>query len=197
MVVLTALSLGYEIGRAIKYVGGSIKNVDALFKEAKKMDAILVFDQASVLFSSSLPSSQHTLNERNAVLYQINKFPGVVVLICDKIEDLDYSLFRRINFVLEFGLPEEETRERLWRRLIPDQVPLGDDVDLTLLAHRFHFTGGNIMNAIVRAAERASLRQGDGEEPRRIGMADLLLAAEEEARHLAKVALPFYKTLYM
>jgi hypothetical protein len=53
-----ALSLGYEIGRAIKYVGGSIKNVDALFKEAKKMDAILVFDQASVLFSSSLPSSQ-------------------------------------------------------------------------------------------------------------------------------------------
>jgi hypothetical protein len=58
MVVLTALSLGYEIGRAIKYVGGSIKNVDALFKEAKKMDAILVFDQASVLFSSSLPSSQ-------------------------------------------------------------------------------------------------------------------------------------------
>jgi hypothetical protein len=52
-------------------------------------------------------------------------------------------------------------------------------------------------NAIVRAAERASLRQGDGEEPRRIGMADLLLAAEEEARHLAKVALPFYKTLYM
>jgi len=53
-----ALPLGYEIGRAIKYVGGSIKNVDALFKEAKKTDAILVFDQASVLFSSSLPSSQ-------------------------------------------------------------------------------------------------------------------------------------------
>jgi hypothetical protein len=31
---------------------------------------------------------QHALNERNAVLYQINKFPGVVVLICDKIEVL-------------------------------------------------------------------------------------------------------------
>jgi hypothetical protein len=51
---------------------------------------------------------------------------------------------------------------------------------------------------IVRAAERASLRQGEGDDVCRIiNMADLLTAAEEEARHLAKIALPFYKTLYM
>jgi arginine/lysine/ornithine decarboxylase len=99
-------------------VGGSVKNVDALFKEAKKMDAILVFDQASVLFSAAMPSSQvphHTarshierwhaalnatahwtqaaLNERNSVLYQMNKFPGVVVLICDQVEVRAFSAF--------------------------------------------------------------------------------------------------------
>jgi len=34
--------LGYELGKVIKFVGGEVKSVTALFKEAAQMDAVVV-----------------------------------------------------------------------------------------------------------------------------------------------------------
>jgi len=60
--------------------------------------------------------------------------------------------------------------------IIPEEVPLADDVDFEQLA-RFEMTGGNIKSAVFRAASRAALR---GEDERKVWMKDLKEAAEEE-----------------
>ena len=46
--------------------------------------------------------------------------------------------------------------------IIPEEVPLADDVDFEILA-RFDMTGGNIKSAVFRAASRAALK-GEGEQ---------------------------------
>ncbi len=55
--------------------------MDQLFKEAKATGAILVFDhQACSLFLSS-PLTQHALQEKASLIYQINRFPVSVLRI--------------------------------------------------------------------------------------------------------------------
>ena len=46
--------------------------------------------------------------------------------------------------------------------IIPEEVPLAEDVDFEKLA-RFDMTGGNIKSAVFRAASRAALK-GEGEQ---------------------------------
>lgn len=46
--------------------------------------------------------------------------------------------------------------------IIPEEVPLAEDMDFEKLA-RFDMTGGNIKSAVFRAASRAALR-GEGEQ---------------------------------
>ena len=46
--------------------------------------------------------------------------------------------------------------------IIPEEVPLAEDVDFEILA-RFDMTGGNIKSAVFRAASRAALK-GEGEQ---------------------------------
>ena len=37
-----------------KWGGGNIKNIDAIFKEARSIDAILMFDEAEALFGTRI-----------------------------------------------------------------------------------------------------------------------------------------------
>lgn len=60
--------------------------------------------------------------------------------------------------------------------LIPEETPLGDDVDFQRLA-RIEMSGGNIKSSIFRAASRAALRSGDD---RKVMMKDLEESADEE-----------------
>ena len=44
--------------------------------------------------------------------------------------------------------------------IIPEEIPLAEDVDFEKLA-RFDMTGGNIKSAVFRAASRAALKGGE------------------------------------
>ena len=57
-----------------------------------------------------------------------------------------------MHYVVEFPLPDEEHRERLWRGMLPKQVPLRDDVDLQFIARQFPITGGDICNVALDGA---------------------------------------------
>jgi ATP-dependent 26S proteasome regulatory subunit len=57
-----------------------------------------------------------------------------------------------MHYVVEFPLPDEEHRERLWRGMLPTQVPLRDDVDLQFIARQFAITGGDICNVALDGA---------------------------------------------
>ena len=121
-----------------KWVGESTKNIDAIFQEAQHQDAILVFDEAEGLFGQRTSQSYVTCGEKSphtslycvkyrtstdryanidvgVLLYHIERFPGIVVLTTNLIENLDMAFFRRLRFILHLEIPRQSLRVELWK----------------------------------------------------------------------------------
>lgn len=147
-----------------KYVGETEKSISMIFREAKKCNVVLFFDECDTLFakrSDDGGSGQANNNNKTALLLQeVEAYDGVSVLATNYKHNIDPAFFRRMKFIVEFQFPDPETRYILWKNTIPKGTPLGDDVDLRFLADRFEFVGGNIKNCILNAAFLAA---GDGD----------------------------------
>ena len=63
------------------------------------------------------------------LLQKIEEYEGVVILASNLSKNIDEAFSRRMHYVVEFPLPDEAHRERLWRGMFPAEVPLGEDVD--------------------------------------------------------------------
>ena len=150
-----------------KYVGETEKSISMIFREAKKCNVVLFFDECDTLFakrSDDGGSNQASNNNKTALLLQeVEAYDGVSVLATNYKHNIDPAFFRRMKYIVEFQFPDPDTREMLWRTTIPKDTPLGDDVDIRFLAERFEFVGGNIKNCILNAAFLAAA-DGDGKE---------------------------------
>ena len=189
---LTAEAVAYELGRPVKrvnlaqvvskWVGEGAKHIEAIFKEARSNDAVLVFDEADALFASrtsvSNSTDRHANLETAVLLKEMERFPGVVILTTNLQENIDPAFRRRIRFSLEFQMPSESARLALWKRHLPVRTPMAVDVNLEALAHLFKLSGAQIKNAVIKAASRAALRAG---EARILTQEDLMGAAAEES----------------
>ena len=49
------------------------------------------------------------------LLYHIERFPGIIVLTTNLIDNLDKAFFRRLKFVLAFDIPPFKLRSKIWR----------------------------------------------------------------------------------
>lgn len=65
--------------------------------------------------------------------------------------------------------------------LLPPELPVADDLDLNWLAERYEMAGGNIRNAVLRAAFLVA------EERRPVEMEDLARAADLEYEEMGKL----------
>ena len=139
-----------------KYVGETEKSISMIFREAKKCNVVLFFDECDTLFakrSDDGGSNQSSNNNKTALLLQeVEAYDGVSVLATNYKHNIDPAFFRRMKYIVEFQFPDPDTREMLWRTTIPKDTPMGDDVDVRFLAERFEFVGGNIKNCILNAA---------------------------------------------
>jgi SpoVK/Ycf46/Vps4 family AAA+-type ATPase len=189
---MAAEAIGFDLERPLLFVnvaqlvsmwaGETGKNIEAAFADAKKMDAVLVFDEAEGLFGSRSESSEDCSRHDNMnvglLLQYIENHPGVVIVITNMKNAIDNAFFRRFRFVLDFEMPDVSQREDLWKTLLPPECPLDSDVSLRELASRYAMCGGDIKNSIMRAATRAALRSD--EEDRKVTMSDLTSACEAE-----------------
>lgn len=139
-----------------KYVGETEKSISMIFREAKKCNVVLFFDECDTLFakrSDDGGSNQASNNNKTALLLQeVEAYDGVSVLATNYKHNIDPAFFRRMKYIVEFQFPDPDTREMLWKTTIPKGTPLADDVDIRFLAERFEFVGGNIKNCILNAA---------------------------------------------
>jgi len=139
-----------------KYVGETEKSISMIFREAKKCNVVLFFDECDTLFakrSDDGGSNQSSNNNKTALLLQeVEAYDGVSVLATNYKHNIDPAFFRRMKFIVEFQFPDPDTREMLWKTTIPKTTPLAEDVDIRFLAERFEFVGGNIKNCILNAA---------------------------------------------
>lgn len=143
-----------------KYIGETEKSLGKLFDEASASNAILFFDEADALFgkrSEVKDSHDRYANiEVSYLLQRMEQYDGITILATNLRSSMDEAFTRRLQFAIDFPFPDEKDRLHLWETLLPPHVPRDATVNLTLLARRFKFAGGNIRNVIVSAAHIAA-----------------------------------------
>lgn len=148
------------------WMGETPKNVAAVFRLALDNDAVLFFDEADAIAARrGTGVNQAHMRESNTVvsvlLRELEAFNGVVIFATNLAANFDPAFERRIRTHVLFEMPGLAERERIWRAQIhPTKTPLAGDVDFRALAERFEVSGGDIKNAVLKAAAAASIEPG-------------------------------------
>jgi hypothetical protein len=170
-----------------KYVGETEQNLERVFAAAEGSNAILLFDEADALFGKrsevSDAKDRYANIEVAYLLQRMDAHPGAAILATNLKQNVDDAFLRRLDFVIDFPLPEAADRKLIWRRVIPAAAPLAPDVRLGFLAERFKLSGGSIRNCVVAAAFEAAAAG------KPIGMAHLVRAVATEYGKLGRLAV--------
>ncbi|MFJ5223725.1 ATP-binding protein [Streptomyces sp. NPDC088400] len=169
-----------------KYVGETEKNLERIFTEADRTDAVLLFDEADAVFgkrSEVKGSHDRYANMESAYLLQrLEAFDGIALLTTNLRANIDDAFTRRLDLVVDFPFPDAGQRLALWRHSLV-HVPCEDGIDLGPCAREFELAGGSIRSAVVTAAYAAA----DRGEP--VTGADLLAGARREYRKAGRLVL--------
>ncbi|MFF6784371.1 AAA family ATPase [Streptomyces sp. NPDC012510] len=167
-----------------KYVGETEKNLERIFTEADRTDAVLLFDEADAVFgkrSEVSSSNDKYANMESAYLLQrLESFDGIALLTTNLRANIDEAFTRRLDLVVDFPFPDVAQRLALWRHSLA-AVPRADDTDPAVVARDFELAGGSIRSAVVTAAYAAAGRAGP------VTTADLREGAEREYRKAGRL----------
>jgi len=169
---ICAEAVAFEVGKRLLIVryaemeslwaGETSKNVAAVFRLARETDAVLFFDEADAIASRRFGSvTQGYQREANAVvnvlLKELEEFDGVVIFATNLASNFDPAFERRIRTHILFEMPDAPAREQIWKvQLHARKTPLADDVDFHALSEKYNVAGGDIKNAVLKAAQIAS-----------------------------------------
>ena len=165
-----------------KYVGETPKNIVAVFKRAKKENAIIVFDEADSFLGKRLTnvtqSSDYGVNvTRSVMLVELEKFDGIVIFTTNLISNYDEAFKRRILASIPFYLPDEEGRECIWNIYLNNGITVDEKISGEMLAQKYSgLSGADIKDMLLYAAvsalsrdeEKALLNQDDFEDAYKI-----------------------------
>jgi SpoVK/Ycf46/Vps4 family AAA+-type ATPase len=170
---MAAHAIAHAVGRPVlqvdvpsvlsRWLGETEQRLAELFRRARSLDAVLLFDEADSFFAKRTTevrgaNDRYANVEVNTVLQLLEAHEGLVVLTTNLAEALDPAVRRRLRYRLTLEAPGVSERARLWERNLPDGAPLGGDIDVDALAGRFQLTGAHVANAALRAAASAASR---------------------------------------
>ena len=148
------------------WAGETPKNVTAVFRRAREEQAVLLFDEADALASRRSTYVHHGFERESnttisVLLQELERYDGVVIFATNLAANFDPAFERRIRTHVMFEMPGEAEREQIWRvQLHPLRTPLGGDVDFAALAREYAVSGGDIRNAVLKAALAAAGEPG-------------------------------------
>ncbi|MFF0969795.1 ATP-binding protein [Streptomyces sp. NPDC003283] len=167
-----------------KFVGETEKNLERIFAEADRTDAVLLFDEADAVFgkrSEVKDSHDRYANMESAYLLQrLESFDGIALLTTNLRANIDEAFTRRLDLVVDFPFPDPRQRLALWRHSL-SHVPCAEGVELDRVAGDFELAGGSIRSAVVTAAYLAAGRDGQ------VTSADVLEGARREYRKAGRL----------
>lgn len=147
-----------------KYIGETEKNLDRIFTVAQDGDVILFFDEADAIFGKrSEVRDAHDRYSNIEVAYLLQKiedYSGIVILASNFIRNIDQAFTRRLNYIVEFPLPDARLRERLWQKAFAPATPVRGTIDHGFLGREFALSGGDIRAASLDAAFLAASNGG-------------------------------------
>jgi len=173
-----------------KFVGDTAKHIAAAFAKATELDAVLFWDEADSLCSRRMDGDDSvgvSINQnRNVLMQELDRFAGVVVFSTNFIKNFDPAIIRRITRNVEFRLPTEAGRAKIYALHFPvmDKVRVTDGFARVA---RFSegFSGGDILNVAINSMQRAALGGGD---PSTWEITENTILREVVAMHRVKIA---------
>jgi SpoVK/Ycf46/Vps4 family AAA+-type ATPase len=174
---LTALALAKSLKKEVlsfdcskilsMYIGESEKNVRSIFdkyyelRTQTKSEPVLLLNEADQFLSAraagGVSSSDKMHNQmQNIFLEQIERFDGILIATTNLLENLDKAFSRRFNYKIEFVKPNKVQRIDLWKKLLPQNLPLEDEFDVEELA-KYELTGGQIELVIKNTAYKIAV----------------------------------------
>ncbi|MFI0773983.1 ATP-binding protein [Streptomyces sp. NPDC021212] len=169
-----------------KYIGETEKNLERVFTEADRTDAVLLFDEADAVFGKRgevKDAHDRYANLESAYLLQrLESFDGIAVLTSNFRGNIDEAFTRRLDLVVDFPFPDAEHRLALWRGFLKD-APCAPDLELRACAAEFELAGGGIRGAAVTAGYLAAARGGP------LSTDDLLEGARREYRKAGRLVV--------
>jgi SpoVK/Ycf46/Vps4 family AAA+-type ATPase len=167
-----------------KYIGETEKNLERIFSGAAAGELVLFFDEADALFGKRSEvkdaHDRYANVETSYLLQRMEEYEGISILATNLRRNMDDAFVRRIAFVVQFPLPEEPERRRIWEAVFPAATPRAEDVDLAFMARQFKIAGGNIKNIALAAAFVAA------EDGAAVSMRHLLRATRRELSKMGK-----------
>ena len=169
-----------------KYIGETEKNLARIFAAAETSNAILFFDEADALFGKRTrgPRRPRPLRQHR------DQLPAAAdggvrrrwsILATNLRQNIDEAFMRRLHFMVDFPLPGEADRRRIWEQIWPAAAPRPTTSTSTFLAARFEVAGGNIRNIALPSAFLAAADGGI------VGMHHVVAAVRREYRKIGKV----------
>jgi len=150
-----------------RFVGESERAIRQVFKTAKQAaPTILFFDEIDSLLPRRGSGGDSHVAERVVSQFLtemdgIEELKGVVVLAAtNRLDIIDPALLRcgRFDFILELPLPDEKTREAIFR-IHTRGKPLAKDVDLAELARLTEGKVGSDIEGYCRKATLSAIRE--------------------------------------
>jgi SpoVK/Ycf46/Vps4 family AAA+-type ATPase len=191
---ICAEAIAHSLGRRLllvrydelvsQWMGETPKNVAAIFRAAHDERAVLLFDEADAIATRRSTSVDHGVQrESNTIvsvlLQELERYNGVAIFATNLAANFDPAFERRIRTHVLFEMPGEAERAQIWRvQLHPTRTPLAADVDFRALACRYQVSGGDIRNAVLKAAIAAASEAGL-DSAKRIGQHHFEAAIQE------------------
>ena len=166
------------------WAGETPKNVAAVFRMATEQNAVLFFDEADAIASRRTTGAAQAYQREsntvvNVLLKELEAFNGVVIFATNLAVNFDPAFERRIRTHVRFEMPGADEREQIWRvQLHPLKTPLAPGVNFRTLAERYEVSGGDIKNAVLKAATMAAAEPG-ADSAKRIEQSQFERAMEE------------------
>jgi len=148
------------------WFGQTPKNIVAIFRAAVEQNAALLFDEADAIATrrstgAILPHDRESNLTINVLFRELEAFNGIVIFATNLAANFDPAFERRIRTHVLFEMPGVEERAQIWQLQIhPKKTPLAPDVDFQRLAEQYVVSGGDIKNAVIKAAAAAAAEPG-------------------------------------
>jgi SpoVK/Ycf46/Vps4 family AAA+-type ATPase len=148
------------------WVGETPKNIARIFRAAADQDAVLLFDEADAIAMRRstgvrVPYDREMNLTVNVLLRELEAFNGIAIFATNLAANFDPAFERRIRTHVLFEMPGVEERAKIWQLQIhPSKTPLAADVDFRQLAEKYVVSGGDIKNAVLKAAAAAAGEPG-------------------------------------
>ncbi|MBM0740405.1 ATP-binding protein [Phormidium sp. CLA17] len=158
---IIAAKLGLDLYRVdlssvvSKYIGETERNLSRLFARAEEQDIILLLDEGDSLLTARTDVKSSTDRyanlETNYLLQRLEQYEGIILITTNTASRIDSAFQRRIDVLIEFGLPDAGQRQSLWQLHLPAQHQVSQAL-LHRVSLRCELTGGQIRNGVLHAS---------------------------------------------